>query len=423
MIRIALIGGGPAGLSAARALSRHGLPFVAFERHADVGGLWDIANPWSTVYASAHLISSARRTEFAEFPMPAGTPDYPAHPLLLQYLRAYARRFDLYRHYRFNTQVKRAERCAAGWRLTFGDGRQEEFSHLISAVGTFSKPYRPNIPGHYEGELKHSAEYKQPNLFHGKRVLIVGAGNSACDIAVDAAHHANSVDWSVRRGVHFVPKFILGKPADTVGGAFKLPPVLKQKVDSLLLKFIIGDPARLGLPKPDHKLYESHPVVNNLVLHHVAHGDIRVRKEPVKFEGLQVHFADGAKAEYDLVLLATGFELDIPFVAPQELNWQNACPRLYLNAFHPTANDLFVLGMVEATGIGWEGRARQAELMARVIKARTENHPGIARFDAARAQGADLSGGYRYMNLARMAYYVHRDTYLKHVEARIRALS
>lgn len=422
-MKIALIGAGPAGLSAARALSRRGLPFTAFERHRDVGGLWDIASPWSSVYASAHLISSARRTEFAEFPMPADAPDYPRHDYLLDYLRAYARQYGLYDHYRFGAAVTRAERENGGWRLHIAGDGSETFTHLICAVGTFCEPSRPSIPGEFLGELRHSAEYKQPQMFQGKRVLVVGAGNSACDIAVDAVHHARSVDWSVRRGVHFVPKFIAGKPADTVGGALRLPPRLKQMVDGALLRLLIGDPTRLGLPRPDHRLYESHPVVNNLVLHHVAHGDIRVRREPRQFDGKDVVFADGSRGTYDLVLLATGFQLSFPFLTREDLNWQGDNPQLYLNAFHPTANDLFVLGMVEATGIGWEGRAQQAELVARVIQARAAGHPGIAAFDAARQQGADLRGGYQYLSLPRMGYYVHRDTFLRHITQHLNALA
>ena len=94
-------------------------------------------------------------------------------------------------------------------------------------------------------------------------MLVVGAGNSGCDIAVDAVHHAASVDISVRRGYHFVPKYVFGKPADTLNQGRPLPPRIKQAIDSRVLKMFTGDPVRLGFPEPDHKLYESHPIVNS----------------------------------------------------------------------------------------------------------------------------------------------------------------
>jgi cation diffusion facilitator CzcD-associated flavoprotein CzcO len=98
--QIALIGAGPSGLAGARALSKHGIAFQGFEAHTDLGGLWNIGNERSTVYESAHLISSKRTTEFKEFPMPSGTADYPSHRELLAYFQAYAEHFDLKRHFR-----------------------------------------------------------------------------------------------------------------------------------------------------------------------------------------------------------------------------------------------------------------------------------------------------------------------------------
>ena len=105
-------------------------------------------------------------------------------------------------------------------------------------------------------------------------MLIVGAGNSGCDIAVDAVHHARSIDISVRRGYYFVPKYVFGKPADSVGGKVSLPPWLKQRIDSTILQWFTGDPVRFGFPKPDYLMYESHPVVNSLILYHIGHGDV-----------------------------------------------------------------------------------------------------------------------------------------------------
>ncbi len=417
---IALIGAGPSGLAGARNLQKLGIPFQGFEAYSDVGGLWNIDNPRSTVYESAHLISSKRTTEFTEFPMPEGTADYPGHRELCRYFSDFADHFDLRRHYRFGVRVLKvepvSERPDTLWRVTIdaGDGRQEtaEYKGVIIANGTLAEPNMPRFEGRFDGELLHTSAYKHARQFTGKRVLIVGAGNSGCDIAVDAVHYARSVDISVRRGYYFVPKYVFGKPADTLGGKRPLPAWLKQKVDSTVLKWFTGDPTRFGFPKPEYKMYESHPVVNSLILHHLGHGDIHVKPDIARFEGRTVHFKDGSQQDYDMVLAATGYTLHYPFIAREHLNWQGMAPQLYLNIFAPRYHRLAVLGMIEASGIGWQGRYEQAELVARYFKALDGQKPQARALQAAMAGPApDMSGGYKYLKLERMAYYVHKDTY------------
>ena len=312
--QFALIGAGPSGLAGARNLQKLGIPFQGFEAHSDVGGLWNIDNPRSTVYQSAHLISSKRTTEFAEFPMADSVADYPSHAELRRYFSDFADHFDLRRHFRFNTRVLRVEpvdeSAATRWRVSIdaGQGRIEtaEYRGVIIANGTLSEPGMPRFAGQFDGELLHTSAYKSAALFEGKRVLVVGAGNSGCDIAVDAVHRARSVDISVRRGYYFVPKYIFGKPADTLGGKRPLPAWIKQRVDAMVLKWFTGDPVRFGFPRPDYRMYESHPVVNSLVLHHIGHGDIGVRPDIERLDGRTVHFKDGSARDYDLILCATG---------------------------------------------------------------------------------------------------------------------
>ena len=417
------------GLAAARQLQRHGIAFVGFELHGDVGGLWDIDNPHSTMYQSAHLISSKSTTQFSEFPMPASTPAYPPQRQVGQYFRDYASQFGLRQHFQFNTRVLRLERLDKGWRLVSecaGAQREWQFDGVLIATGTLHTPNQPALPGTFAGELLHSAAYKDAALFAGKRVLVVGCGNSACDIAVDAVHRAASVDLSVRRGYHFLPKFILGRPTDTFGGAVKLPRRLKQLVDGLLVRALVGKPSQYGLPDPDYRLYEAHPVMNSLVLHHIGHGDIQPRSDISAVNGHQVTFADGCQAEYDLILQATGYKLDYPFIDRSELSWpQDAgAPQLYLNVFHPQHDDLFMLGMVEASGLGWQGRAEQAELVALCIRRQREGHPSAALFRQQVRERASqrLDGGYAYLPLTRMAYYVHKDSYRRAVNQHIAAL-
>jgi cation diffusion facilitator CzcD-associated flavoprotein CzcO len=120
-------------------------------------------------------------------------------------------------------------------------------------------PTAPPLKASLRASCCTPAAYKSAEQFKGKRVLIIGAGNSGCDIAVDAVHYAQSVDISVRRGYYFVPKYVFGKPADTLGGKRPMPRWLKQKFDSMVLKWFTGDPVRFGFPKPDYKMYESTP--------------------------------------------------------------------------------------------------------------------------------------------------------------------
>jgi cation diffusion facilitator CzcD-associated flavoprotein CzcO len=284
----AIIGAGPSGLSAARALQKQGLNFIGYEKHADVGGLWDIKNPHSTVYQSAHLISSKRMTEFSEFPMKDSIADYPSHRDLFNYFLDFANHFDLKKHYKFNADVQSVTREADGNWLITANGETTKVAGVILATGTLHYPNLPEQKGTYTGESIHSSQYKSPDIFKNKRVLIVGCGNSACDIAVDAIHHATSVDISVRRGYHFVPKYIFGKPADTMGKS-NLPPFLQKNVQKKILKAFMGSPENFGFPKPDHDLFESHPVVNSLILYHAGHGDIKVKPDIEKTEGKTVY--------------------------------------------------------------------------------------------------------------------------------------
>ena len=236
----AVIGAGPMGLATARNLQKLDIPFIGLELHSDVGGLWDIDNPHSTMYDSAHLISSKRMTEFAEFPMQDSVALYPHHREMRRYFQDYARHFDLYRHYEFNSKVLSVERDGSHWTLiTERDGQQQSrrFEGLLIANGTLHTPNRPTLPGRFDGQIMHSAEYRSAEVFKGKRVLIVGCGNSGADIAVDAVHHAKSVDMSLRRGYYFLPKFIKGKPTDTLGAArkFKLPRALMRPISFIMV--------------------------------------------------------------------------------------------------------------------------------------------------------------------------------------------
>ena len=424
--RYAVIGAGPSGLSAARALQKAGIAFDGYEASRGVGGLWDIENPRSTMYESAHLISSRTTTEFAEFPMDSDA-DYPSHRTLIRYFRDFADHFGITERFRFDTRVTAVTREDDGSWMLRAEGPDgaaaRRYAGVILANGTLAEPNVPTFPGEFTGDILHTSAYKSATQLTGKRVLVIGAGNSGCDIAVDAVHHAASVDMSVRRGYYFVPRYLFGKPSDTLNQGRPLPARIKQFVDTRVLKAFTGDPVRFGFPRPDYKLYESHPIVNTLILNHLGQGDLRIRPDVDRFDGRTVHFRDGSSGEYDMVLLATGYTLDYPFVTREDLNWTGWSPKLFLNVFPPSFNGLYMMGMLEASGIGWQGRYEQAELIASYLAALADRPEAASDFRrrVAGEPWPDLTGGYKYLGLERMSYYVNKDAYRRAVrEATLR---
>jgi hypothetical protein len=295
--------------------------YRGFELHSDVGGLWDIDGPKSTMYETAHLISSKKMTEFTDFPMDSEVAEYPSHRELKSYFRKVRGSFR-----RSMISTASARRCSRpsrsaspvrGWRVPGGKRTARSTGGVCRSADRQRHPVgaeHAEFKGSFSGELMHSSAYRDPEMFKGKRVLIIGAGNSGCDIAVDAIHHGKACDISMRRGYYFVPKYVFGRPADTMGGAIKLPMWLKRRIDGMILKWFTGDPSKYGFPKPDYALYESHPVVNSLILFHAGHGDITVRPDIDRFDGNTVHFKDGTQADYDLILAATGYKLHYPFI-------------------------------------------------------------------------------------------------------------
>jgi Flavin-binding monooxygenase-like len=428
--QFALIGAGPMGLAMAKNLIEQGIDFQGFELAENVGGLWDIDAPLSTMYESAHLISSKTMTEFTDFPMGEDMAEYPPHHEMKTYFRKFAEHFDLYRHYEFGAKVLSTTPLGGdgdGWRVCWQDKDGNEYEAIFAGVlianGTLAEPNMPEFDGEFTGELIHSSEYRYPTQFAGKRVLIVGAGNSGCDIAVDAIHHGVSCDLSMRRGYYFVPKYVFGIPADTMGGKIKLPMWLKRKVDGTILRWFVGNPEKYGFPIPDYALYESHPVVNSLILFHAGHGDLKVRPDIDRFDGNTVWFKDGSHADYDMILAATGYSLHYPFIDDSLLNWQGSAPHLYLNCIHPDRDDLFVLGMVEASGLGWQGRHEQAEMVARYIAGLRGATDRAKALRAEKTAGfSRATGGMNYIDLPRMAYYVDKATYRNAVTGNINKL-
>jgi len=422
--RIAIVGAGPGGLCAARWLGAHGIEYDLLERNPRIGGIWDIDAPGSPMYESAHFISSKTLSGFRDFPMPASYPDYPGHRPILEYLRAYADRHGLAARIEHGVAVDRAEPDAAGgWRLDFAGGEARRYSGLVLALGQQWTPKLPSLAAQFEGEAIHSSAYRSPRQLEGRRVLVVGGGNSGCDIAVDAGLAGSRALLSLRRGYWFVPKHVFGVPADVFGEKGpRLPGWLEQRVLERLLKLLLGDLTRLGLPAPDHRLFETHPVLNSQILHSLAHGDVSVKPDVAGFEGRTAVFADGSREEVDLVVFATGYRRTLA-VLPAAVHREGDVSELYLHVFHRRYPDLFVVGFFETDAGAFPLIDRQCELLARVLEAR-RRRPELAAAFARAASGPtpDLRGGVRFLAVDRMANYVRSHPYAAALDRAIESL-
>ena len=415
---ICIIGGGPGGLCMARALKRQGLDYEQFERHSDFGGVWDLENPGTPMYESAHFISSRDLSGFLDYPMPKHFPDYPSNRQILEYLRSFALAFGLYDRARFNTSVEHVDKDEEGrWIVTLSNGERRRYRALVCATGCNWDPNMPEIKGHFSGEIRHSVTYRHPEEFKGKRVMIIGAGNSGADIACDAAANADKAFISLRRGYHFIPKHIFGLPADEVSEKGpQLPMWLARPLFGGILRLVNGNLSRFGLPKPDHKLFESHPLLNSQLLHYLQHGDIQVRPDVSHYEGDQVVFKDGSRESLDLVLYATGYKWSCRY-ATDYFEWKGGRPQMYLSIFSRQHHNLFGIGYLETNSSAYKLFDNEAHLIACYLADQLKRPLMALEFEGLiQHDDPDLSGGIQFVKSQRHEVYLEVHALKKHMQ-------
>lgn len=384
--RVCVIGAGPSGIAAAKNLLDMELEVVVYDYGSEVGGNWVFTDQpsHSSVFETTHIISSKALSQYDDFPMPADYPDYPSHQQLAAYFQDYARHFALYPRIRFGTTVQRCElEKDQRWKVITTKGgvtSEEHFDALAVCNGHHWKPRYPEYPGQFTGQLMHSHEVKRFALFTGKRVLVIGGGNSACDVAVESCRVSASTDISWRRGYWVVPKFIFGKPTDTIGGFLHhLPGVVWRKATGLMIKTIQGSNSSYGLPDPEADFGFHHPTLNSELFYFIRHGKIRPRPDIERYDGRTVHFKDGTSGEYDVVVACTGYCIAHPFFDPGLVDYSHGDVSLYLRMIHPSIRNLYFIGMFQPLGCIWPGAELQSKLMAAELAGHWKRPADIAR--------------------------------------------
>jgi cation diffusion facilitator CzcD-associated flavoprotein CzcO len=367
--RIGVIGGGAAGITAVKELLERGVDVIGFEKGDGIGGLWVYENTsgLSPAYESLHLNTSKGRTEFADYPMPAQWEDYPAAEKVAGYLQDYADHFGVTEKYIFNTTVTNVERDADGWTITTDDGEIFELDGVVVANGHNWDPRWPNpeYPGQFNGEQMHAHDYRKAETFRDKRVLVVGMGNSAMDIAVDASYVADDVMLSARHGSYIVPKYLFGRPADATNGALAvLPWKVRQVIAQTMLGFAVGKPQDYGLLKPSFGLFQNHPTISDTILHRITHGEVRPVRGIERFDGDTVVFTDGSVEQVDIIVWATGYRVTIPFLSQDWLGDDAEAMPLYKRVFHTADPTLTFVGLMQSTGAALPVVEAQSKLAA-----------------------------------------------------------
>lgn len=432
--RVCVVGAGPCGLTTVKNLLAEGIEdFVCYEEASAVGGNWvyDDAPDRRSVYRATRLISSKRLSEFEDFPMPADYPDFPSHQQMLDYFAAYASRFNLLPKIVLNTRVKRARRLGDGkWSVeTDGPGgeRSATFDHLIICSGHHRDPLMPDYPGTFTGRTLHSREYKRPEPFADQRVLVVGGGNSACDIAVDVSRAAASVDISMRHGHYILPKIIFGRPIDLLyaraRGWFRYAPrfVLEAAVRTTV-RLGVGPWRKYGLQTPKGSPTAMHPTLNTAILAALRDGAVRARPAITRFDGSRVCFSDGTSDTFDTIIWGTGYRIGYPFFDDAVMGPDFAStPPLYLTMMHPRIENLFFIGLFQPIGCIWRLADHQARIAALQIKGVLKRPADVAARGVAEVNARRQRFGMAPRHLVEVDYHDFRSALLRelgpHVEA------
>ncbi|WP_417555881.1 flavin-containing monooxygenase [Microbacterium sp.] len=320
--RVCVIGAGSSGLAAVKALHLAGIPFDCFEKGTEIGGNWLFDNPngQSACYETLEINTSCPRMAFSDFPMPADYPPYARHDQVHAYFEAYAAHFGFRHRITFSTTVTEVTRTdEGGWRVrtTGPEGEQSrDYDAVLVANGHHWDAHRPapdEYPGTFSGEQIHAHDYRSGDQLAGHDVVVVGAGNSAMDIAVEGSRRANSTTLSIRRGQWVMRKFLLGRPSDQIALPGWMPwwaTAARLRIGALTS----GGLRRYGLPTPPHKPGQSHPVQSEQIRERIAAGAVTVHPGIERFDGDQVVFVDGTRTRADLIIWATGYKVSFPFL-------------------------------------------------------------------------------------------------------------
>jgi dimethylaniline monooxygenase (N-oxide forming) len=353
---VAVVGAGPAGLCAAKYMLSAGFDVTLYEAGSGVGGLWFYNNDsgLSSAYQTLHINTDKYITQFEDFPLAETASVFPHHTEMRKYLQDYAAKFNLIERTLFKTEVTQIEPVddegRGRWRIHDNHGGTRDFDVAIVANGHLSTPRHPDFGEEFTGEYLHSHYYRDPADFVGKRICIVGAGNSACDIAADVCVTAERTVMAVRSGVVINPKLVLGVPLTQIAtrlARWHVPDTLIRRVMKLITRVVHGDMKRWGFKEPDAA---THPTSHATLISHIAYRRVEVKPGIRAVNGRSIEFDDGSAEEFDTLIAATGYIVDLPIVSDEVLTFSDDWAPLYKRVVPVDWPGLYFVGLIQYVG-------------------------------------------------------------------------
>jgi cation diffusion facilitator CzcD-associated flavoprotein CzcO len=378
-LNVCVIGAGLSGLAVMRSLEARGIDFVCLEKAPDVGGIWrgPQAGERGPGYLALHLNSAKDLTGYTGFPMPDDLPLYPRHNEMAAYLRSFADRTGVYDRIELNTEVLSVRRERGRWKVVSRDAEGTQtvrrFEHVVVASGHNSEPHMPEPPPGADslgGKILHALDYHDGRDFDGQRVIVVGLGASAVDIAADLSRHAARTVLSVRRGLHILPKQLFGMALDHIAHApwwtrMTLPEQRRFIEQALLVAR--GRLSDYGLPEPDHPVFASAVTISDEILSRIRHGAVTPRPAIASVAGNEVRFTDGSTEEADAIVYCTGYRMAFPFLPAGRPAGRRGAVELYKRVVDPKRTGLYFVGLVRPVGTITRLVEAQSDWVARLV--------------------------------------------------------
>jgi dimethylaniline monooxygenase (N-oxide forming) len=365
---VAIIGAGASGLCAARHFKEAGFEVAVYEIGTQIGGMWCFRNDngLSSAYKTLHINTAKKLTNFKDFKFPEGTQPFPDHRDMHAYFKRFAEHFGLWPLIRFGsrvTSVRPVEPVGAArgrWIVETDKANGGTFDTVVVASGHLSQPLHVERLRAFTGEYLHSHDYKEPEPFVGKRVCIMGVGNSGCDIASDLATVTPRTVVVARSGVRIAPKLLLGMPFTDITMHLAhplIPEWVARAVTKGLIRLIHGRMERLGFKPLKGR---SHALSNATIVQHIAYRRVEVKHDIIGIEGRVISFTDGTREEFDTLIAATGYLVDFPFLSAEILPVRDNVVELYNRIVPPDWPGLYFMGLLNLNGAANQAYERQA---------------------------------------------------------------